>query len=104
LGAPDVSTALEAPEGHDSQVSATGTASNDGTLIIKTAPKTDTTITTGAAAFQMVGKLVAGGPTTMIGPMIRASSQAPGDDDNANEDPEIIIGHPVWELQGRSLS
>jgi hypothetical protein len=80
LGAPDVSTTSEAPEGRGPQVSAVGAASNDGTSIIKTVHETDTTTTTGVTTFPMKGKAVVSGPTTMIGLTIRASSSVPGDD------------------------
>jgi hypothetical protein len=59
LGAPDVSTTSEAPEGRGPQVSAVGVASNDETSIIKTVHETDTTTTTGVMAFPMKGKTVA---------------------------------------------
>jgi hypothetical protein len=41
----------------------------------------------------MAGEAATGGPATTIGPMIIASSSALDDDDIADEEPDVIMGH-----------
>jgi hypothetical protein len=101
-GAPDVGGAMGALEGCGPQVSATDTASNDGTPIIEVVPEADTTTAAGAVASSSTGKTAAGDHTTTTGLAIGASSSVPGDDDNAvEEEPEVVIGHPGLGAPGQ---
>jgi hypothetical protein len=66
-------------------------------------PKTDTTTTTGAAASSIASEVAAGGPISSSGlaagapsspPQMAAATASVGVDDNAVEEPEVIMGHP----------
>jgi hypothetical protein len=95
-GAREDSGARHTPEGRGTHVSAADTASNDGVPIPKTVLEPDPI--SGAATSSMVGEATAGGPVATTGPSVGASLGAetvsPGDDDNAVEEAEVVMGHP----------
>jgi hypothetical protein len=49
----------------------------------------------------MAGEAATGGPATTIGPTIIASSSALDDDDIADEEPDVIMGHPGLGAPGQ---
>jgi hypothetical protein len=96
----DVSRAPGAPEGSDPQVSASGVASNDGALIAKTVPEVDTTTTAGVVASSTMGEAATSSLAAMTGATTRAPT-TPGDDNNVDKEPKVVMGHPGLGASGR---
>jgi hypothetical protein len=89
-------------------------AHSDGTLVLETVPNLDTTTTVGATTSAMVGQAAARCPTATTCMVAGASSSPPrmlaatvsaGTDNNAIEEPEVIMRHlGVREPRDASLS
>jgi hypothetical protein len=92
----------------------TEVADGDGTLVPEMVPKTDTTVVVGATTSLTTGEVATGSPAASTGLMADAPSSPPwivvatalvGADDNAIEEPKVIMGHPnPWALGQVSLS
>jgi hypothetical protein len=77
-------------------------------------PKTDTTAAVGATASLTTGEVATGSPAASTGltadapsspPWIAVATASVGADDNAIEEPKVIMGHPnPWALGQVSLS
>jgi hypothetical protein len=98
-GAPGASEAQDVPECHDPQDPSIEAVRVDGTPVLETVLETDTTTVVGAVSSTMMSEVAASGTIAPSSPAVGASQMlavttSAAVDDDAPEEPEVVMGHP----------